>query len=260
MSPIILSGLAVVPFKDFWWKLIGTILNILGIKDDPEKGFWDWIRKKFGNTTERVGRHGLLGAANLDVSSSMSIGVGVPRNFYEMLGVGGGVLNDYVQAKHFFEIGNTSRAIEKILPTGLGNFVRAIRELNGATTLSGARVWDENGNPYVPNTGETAARVFGFRSAQLATMGERTWETKREIKSYSTEHNNILEAYRNYLVSKGSQEDFQEIMARIVKYNQDVISAGKVNEVPLIKYETLKRQAKQLTRPSKSIQAGLFQQ
>jgi hypothetical protein len=201
----------------------------------------------------------LLGAVNLDVSSSISIGVGVPRNFYVMFGVGGGILNDYIQAKHFLEIRNTSRAIEKTLPTGIGNFFRAVRELNGATTISGARVWTRMKPIHAKYYGDCSKNTC-FRSAELATMGERTWETKREIKSYSTEHNNILEAYRNYLVSKGSQEDFQEIMTRIVKYNQDVISAGKVNEVPLIKYETLKRQAKQLTRPSKSIQAGLFQQ
>jgi hypothetical protein len=260
ISPIILSGVAVLPFKDFWWKLISVILNILGIKDDPEKGFWDWIRKRFGKTSERIGRHGMLGAVNLDVSSSMSIGVGAPKNFYELLGVGGGVLNDYVQAKHFFEIGQPLRATEKILPTGIGNFVRAIRELNGVTTTSGARVWDDNGQPYIPSTMETTARTLGFRSAELATMGERTWETKREIKNYSTEHDAILEAYRNYIVSKGSQEDFQEIMDRIVEYNQGVIRSGKVNEIPLIKYDTLKRQVKQLTKPSKSMSAGLFQQ
>jgi hypothetical protein len=190
----------------------------------------------------------------------MSIGVGAPRNFYELLGIAGGLANDYMLAKKFLEIGQPLRATEKILPTGIGNFVRALRELNGVTTTSGARVWDENGQPYVPSVGETTARLAGFRSAELATMGERTWETKREIKDYSVEHNSILEAYRNYLVTKGSSEDMKIIMDRVVKYNQSVIKSGKVNEVPLIKLETFKRQAKALSKPSKSMQAGMFQQ
>lgn len=259
LAPVVIGGAMVFPFKDLLFKLFGVILGMLGFPGDPEKNFWDWLRKEFGTGTERVVRHGALGAANLDVSGSLSIGVGVPRDFYELLGVGGGVLNDYLMAKHFLEIGQPGRAIEKALPVSIANSFRAIRELNGITTSKGQRVWDEKGQPYIPSGLEVGLRVFGFRSAEQATMGERTWETKREIAKFKTERDNILEAYRDYIVTKGSNKDLKEIMDRVNKFNMSIIKAKKVNQIPLIKRDTFKRQIKSLTTPNKYLKAGMFE-
>jgi hypothetical protein len=80
---------------------------------DPEKELYDWIRGLLGHTGERIVRHGVLGALNLDVSSSLSIGAGAPRNFFELFGIAGGLTKDYLDAKHFLEVGMPGRAAEK---------------------------------------------------------------------------------------------------------------------------------------------------
>lgn len=260
LSPVILSGVMVFPFKDALLGIIGKSLAILGVGGDPEKSFWDWLRKKFGQSTERVVRHGALGAVNLDVSSSMSIGVGVPRDFYELLGVGGGVLKDYLDATHFLKIGQPLRASEKALPNVIGNAIRAIRELNGVTTSKGHAVFDAKGQPMVPTTTETALRVAGFRSAEQATMGERTMETKREIKMFADKRGDILEMWRNYIITKGDATKLKAVMDAVDKYNKRVMSLNKVGEIPLITKETLTSQAKALSRPSKSMSIGMFNQ
>jgi hypothetical protein len=260
ISPVILGGAAVIPMKNLLFGIVGLMFKAAGSDDDPEKGFWDWIRKKLGKTTERVGRHGLLGAANLDVSGSMSIGVGTPRNFYELFGVAGGLYKDIEDAMHFLQIGQPGRAAEKTLPTGMGNIFRAIRELNGVTTTKGQRVWDDQGKPYVPSTTETAARLAGFRSAEQATMSERTWETKREIASYKVRHDKILEQWRDYVIDKGSNEDMQHIMDAISKYNNSIMKSGKAGEIPFITSQTLKTQAKALYKPSKAMSVGMFKE
>jgi hypothetical protein len=259
LSPIIIGGLAVMPFKDAIFGLVGSMLKMVGVDDDPEKGFWDWIRDTFGLTGERIGRHGALGAMNLDVSSSMSIGVGLPRDFYEMFGIAGGLAKDYQDAKHFLEIGQPGRATEKVLPTSMGNIFRAIRELKGITTTKGQPVWDEQGKPYIPSDTETALRLAGFRTARQATMGERTWETKREIDQYRKSKAKVLERWRNYIFTQGDEEELKSIMDDVVEYNNKVIKAGKTGEIPLIDNSTLKQQAKTLYVPNKGLAAGLYE-
>jgi len=258
ISPVILGGATVIPMKNLLFGIVGVMFKAMGSDDDPEKGFWDWIRKKLGKTPERIGRHGLLGAANLDVSGSMSIGVGTPRNFYELFGIGGGLYKDVEDAMHFLQIGQPGRAAEKVLPTGFANVFRAIRELNGVTTTKGQRVWDDSGKPYIPSTMETAARLVGFRSAEQATMGERTWETKREIASYKVKHDKILERWRDYVIDKGSSKDMKSIMDDISNYNNAIMKSKKAGQIPFITNQTLKTQAKALYKPSKSMYMGMF--
>ena len=71
MSPIVLGGAAVTPFKDLITGAVGAMLKAMGIKIDPEKWFWDKVRKNYGATTEKIGRYGALGAMGLDVSGSL---------------------------------------------------------------------------------------------------------------------------------------------------------------------------------------------
>jgi hypothetical protein len=261
LSPVVLGGAAVTPMKDVLFKVIGTMLSALGVGDDPEKWWWDTFRKQFGSTAERVARHGVMGAANLDVSGSMAIGVGLPRDFYELFGIAGGLYKDVEDALHFLSIGQPGRAVEKVIPTSMANTIRAIRELNGVTTSKGQRVWDENGEPYIPSGTETFLRaVPGFRTAKQATMSERTWETKREIKRFAGKRDKILEMWRDWLVTKGDSKQLKTIMDKISDYNESVIGSQKVGEIPLIKETTLKSQAKALTRPSKSMTMGMFTQ
>jgi len=259
LSPIFLGGAAVIPMKDAIVKVVGMMLSAMGAGDDPEKWFWDKFRKQFGKTAERVARHGALGALNIDVSGSMSIGVGIPKDFYELFGIAGGLTKDFLDAKHFLETGQVGRTFEKTLPTSMGNIFKAIRELNGVTTTKGQRVWNDKGEPYVPSNIETGMRVVGIRSAEEATMTERTWETKREIKRFADIRNSILEQWRDYIVTKGDKDDLKKIMDKINKYNDMVMRSGKTGEIPVIKRDTLKSQAKALSRPNKSMYVGMFQ-
>jgi hypothetical protein len=175
-----------------------------------------------------------------------------------LFGVGGGLYKDVEDAMHFLKIGQPGRAAEKVLPTGFANAFRAIRELNGVTTTKGQRVWDDSGKPYIPSTMETAARLVGFRSAEQTTMGERTWETKREIARYKLRHDKILEMWRDYIIDKGSGKDMQRIMDQISDYNNSIMKSKKAGQIPFITNQTLKTQAKALYKPSRSMYMGMF--
>jgi hypothetical protein len=252
LSPVILGGLSVVPMKNLLFGVVGVLLKMLGVPLDPEKWFWDKVRGLLGRSGEKVTRHGALGAAGVDVSTSLSIGVGIPQNMSDYLGVAGGIGSDVADAYHFLKIGEGKRAAEKLLPNAGANIVRAYREINGLTTSKGRRVWNENGEPYVPSTSEVALRVAGFRSTSAATMAERTQETREEQKNFKDRAELIYERYRNILADpKAGDKELQQLSDDIVKYNEMVVKYGKEAEVSMITRSTLKRQARDMFAPNK---------
>jgi len=253
-APVFLGGAAAIPFKDMLIGLLNAIWKIIGDDRDLEKMVWDGVRDAMGETAETVLRHGATGAAGIDLSGSLSIGVGLPRNLVELTGVFGGVLSDVGQAGRYAATGQPGRAIEKLLPTGIANIPRAIRELSGATTRSGYRVWDEEGNPYMPRPSETALRVGGFRSSRQATLAGRQWETKRELARFDERRGRIYEAYRAYLMQP-SAEKRKVIYDRIKAYNDAAQETG--GSVAYITRQSLTRQVRSMARPTKRQRAYL---
>lgn len=259
MSPIILGGAAVWPFKDLWFGIMRGILRLLGIPVDPEKWFWDKFRNMFGKSLEKVARHGLFGLAGLDISGSLAIGVGVPKNVEEMFGVASGLASDISLTGKYLSTGQYLRATEKIVPTAFGNVIRAIREMNtGVVDTKGRRIWDDQGKPMVPGTAATAARVIGFRTATQAVMQERTWEAKREMASFRARRDKIYEEYRSYLVEpERDPKELQNIKDKIYKYNAAVKQYSKGGIIPFITRESMLTQVKSVYRPKKNLLVDL---
>jgi hypothetical protein len=258
MSPIFLAGMAVAPLKDIWVGIFNALLRLLGIKVDAEKWFWDKTRKSMGKSSETILRHGLIGALGLDVSGSLNINAGLPRNMYELLGVGGGLVKDVGDALHYTKLGEYGRAAEKTLPTGIGNLFKAYRELSGVTTTKGTPVFNNQGMPYKASAFETGARVLGFRSAQQATMVERRSEALMERENFTQMRDDIYEQYRNSLMSNDSKM-LQKTMDKVVQYNNLVVRYNLGGQVPVITKESLKRQAKALYVPNKAERVRLLE-
>ena len=106
----------------------------------------DQIREHLGTGAEKVGRHGLTGAAGVDISSSLSIGVGVPKSMMDFTGAIGGAIESTVEAGAALQRKEFSKAAEAFLPTGIANPIRAYREAQeGVTTRRNYPVFDETG-------------------------------------------------------------------------------------------------------------------
>lgn len=257
LSSVVLGGAEVMMFKSTMVAIAGAIMKALGDDDDPEKSMWDWVNSKVGNFGERALRHGVLGMANIDVSSSMSIGIGLPKDFYELFGIAGGLTKDIQDAAHFLHIGQYGRAVEKALPTSFGNLFKAWRELNGITNSRGQRVWDRDGQPYIPTSVETGLRMVGIRSADEAVAQERTWELNKELTRYKTRRDNITARYRDWLITGGDEEDLIEIMDKVYEYNEKLMENDKAGEIPFITKDTMKQVTKSTFTPRKNILMGL---
>jgi hypothetical protein len=251
LSPLVLAGGAALPFKDAIFGFAGAILSLLGFDDDPEKWVWDQIRDHLGGGAEKVGRHGLTGAMGVDISGSLSIGVGIPKNFIDLTGAIGGVATEIKEAGENLGRGQYSKAAEHILPTGFANPLRAIRESEeGVTTRNNRRVWNEKGRPYVPDTGATVARAFGFRSSDQAVLSERTWEGHRQQSQFAEKRNSIYERYRAWILGGRDREEYKEIVKDVQEFNA-YIRRNRIRGESFITSQSLRNQVRRMQRPSK---------
>jgi len=157
------------------------------------------------------------------------------------------------KAGHFIGTGQYSKALETALPSGLGNIFKAIRELDGATTSTGGRVWNEDGTPYIPSSSETALRLAGFRGSKRTTTQQRSWESKRETYRWKESRDKIYERYKAYIVkSKKDPDEIKTIFSDIAKYNKAVVAKNRVGMIPFIKKEQLKQQVRNMSKQSKT--------
>lgn len=259
LSPIVVAGGAALPFKDTIFAFSGFILRALfGEDKDPEKWVWDTIREHLGDGAEKVGRHGLTGAAGIDISGSLSIGVGIPRDMLELTGAVGGVIDAVGEGGKAAMRRQYSKAVENLLPTGLANPIRAAREAKeGVSTRANNPVWDERGRQLVPTSGETTARALGFRSARRAVLSERTWEGKRQAAHYTDLRQSIYQRYRAWLLGdRHNQEEHKRIMKMVREYNGKAREL-KDGEVPEIKAGSLRSQARRMEKAPKAVRANL---
>jgi hypothetical protein len=261
LSNAVIGGAASFAFAQaIVFPILGLILTGLGAKDkdeDTEKWVWDGVRAYLGKGAEVAGRYGLFGAMGLDISGSLSIGVGIPKDWWEWGGAPGGAAKEVYQAYHKAKIGDYTKAAEHILPTGIAAPIRAFREHGrGVTTEIGKRLYDESGRPYMPTAGETALRAFGVRSAKQATTSARLYEAKKQAGNFQDQRNEIYERFRTWLQSPPEQRNEQEhkaIREDVRKFNQKIVELGLKGQVPLITFEAMRRQAKEMQRAPKKI-------
>ena len=248
-APAVLGGAAAFPMKDTIIAFINGMLKAAGIRRDAEKFVYDTIREQFGEGTEKQIRGGVLGEFGIDISGSLSMGPGaLPHELLDLTGAIGGVSRDIGQAWRFIETGQASRSLEFALPRFAASPLQAIRELNGATTRRGYRIWDEKGRPYIPKPWETKIRVVGFRSARRAALAQRTWEAKREKKRFDDWRSLIYEKYRAYIMNP-TPAIRQDVWEDIDAFNRAAVRAGNIT---LISRKEIKRLIGRMHKPTKA--------
>ncbi len=251
-APAVLSGAGASVLSPVILGVVQAILSAGGDDRDPERLIADTIRAGLGESAEQAWRHGVFGLAGVDISGSLSVGVGVPRGLMDLTGPFGGVVENLMQAGRFAKGGQLQRATEEVLPTAFANVSRAIRELDGATTRQGRMVWDEKGRPYIPGALETGLRATGFRPSRRATVEERRWEIKKEEANFASRRQSIYEKYRLYVASKKREpEKLQDILDAISEYNENVKATGRAGIIPYIKKGSLAQQARSMAAPTR---------
>lgn len=237
LSPGVLGGMASMAALTPAWMLGTAILAALGDDRDPEKFVYDHLREMLGERGEEIARYGAFGAMGLDISGSLGIRVGVPTNIKDLTGPFGGVWDDVNQAFRYFRAGQTGRAAEQMLPALLRYPAKAIRELDGATTSRGNKIFDKHGNPYIPGTAESVLQAFGARSSRRAAIQARGWETKKQAYSFKNKKQIIYEEYKAYLF-KPEPKKLKRIADKIDDFNRAVVE-GRIEGITPITRKSL---------------------
>lgn len=252
-APIVLGGAAAIPFKDNIIWMINAIMKGLGDDRDIEKMVYDGAREYLGKEAEKNLRTGIAGWAGIDITGSLSMNLGLPTDVLGLTGIFGAMAKETYRAGHFVSTKQYSKALETALPSLPSNALRAIRELDGATAMSGNRVWNEDGTPYVPGKSETALRIAGFRSSKRTTTQQRDWEIDREIKRWDESKGKIYERYRAYIAKpKRNDDEFKSIMQDVAAFNKAIVARGRIGMVVPIRPQQLKKIIRDMARQSKS--------
>jgi len=251
------------PLKDaVFMPLINILFSILGIKDkdeDMERWLWNNTRDYLGASAERIGRYGAMGALGMDVSGSLSIGVGIPKDFWEWGGAVGGVLQEGLKAMEEANQGNYGRSMEHLLPVGIANPLKAAREAEeGVTTANKRRVWEESGRPFMPSSGETAVRAIGFRPTRQAVLTARTWEGHRQQAKFNKMRGDIYEKFRAWILSDDRDyAQYGKIIKEARDFNAKIAELGLLSIIAPITVQSMRDQVRRVSMPARRERALL---
>lgn len=253
-APIVIGGAGAVPFGEEMKWLINFFLKSIGVNEPMEKWVWDQTRKHIGKSGERAGRYGLAGAVGVDITGSLSIGVGVPKGIMDLTGAVGGAAQNLYKAGHFMKTGQYSKATEKIIPSGFANPLKAYREYNeGVTSEKGYPVPTEEGKFFKPNAAETGLRALGMGGSEVSRLKARVFESKEEIENWKDRRSLIHERARALFTKENpSGAEFTKIVKAVDDYNKAWLAAGlQGSAVPRLKMSEIREDAKKVKQLSK---------
>ena len=229
--------------------LVAAFLKAGGDDRDPEKWFHDTLRELIGDEGEKVVRYGAFGAMGMDMSGSLGLHIGAPRSLKDLTGPFGGVWGDIETAGEYIRSDQYGRAAEVLAPNLLRNALAAVRELDGAVTANGRRVWDEKGRPYVPGGYEIVLKAVGARSANRALLQTREWEERREGERFRNQRDIVYDMLRADIY-RPDPERRRKIFDRIRRYNQTLVDKGLAGKIPFITRQSIQKQYRLMSRPS----------
>ncbi|MBA3013972.1 MAG: strawberry notch family protein [Proteobacteria bacterium] len=226
IAPSLLAGVganAITP-------IVAALLKALGGWDDPEEELYSWADKEFGGGEWM--RSGLFGLGGAGVNLKASLGINVaqpPSSLKELLGAPFAVITDEVQGASMMAHGDVMKGVEKMLPTGFGNPLRAYREgTEGVTTSGGAPVFYGT-KPLKGTATDAVFRFFSFNPARMAAIKETQWSEKKIAGQYSDKRHEIYTAYRRFYMlpeEEQSAERMAELVLMVSEYNARVKSKG----------------------------------
>lgn len=246
VAPAVLAGAGASVLT----PIISTILKAFGI-DEPEEEVYQAVGDHFGPSAENLARFGLAGAAGFSIKGSLALGVGaIPTSVKDVLGAPGSVMSDiFIDGIPAIAQGNIEKGFEKVMPTGMGNLIRAYREsTEGLTTRSNRPIFYGR-EPVKLDKSETFLRAVSLYPSRIATIREKQWKEYRTERKYSEKRADIYARIRKYYLSSNrSTEKWIDILAEITVYNERAV---KYRAMPIITQKSIMNNLKRSFKPSR---------
>ncbi len=244
---------------------LGGVFALPGA-DDLDKWLEKWFGKSYKlqfkqflhNNTKQYGslgeaiegfiNYGAPSVAGVDMSRALAVNIPFfsdpDRSFGERMGgVWSGIAQKPVLAAKSIGAGSYERAVENLLPEFIANPLRAYRQTQGATTMSGKPIFDEQGQQLRYTPGEAVEKMLGF---QPKRMTERTQlkQTERDLTTYWNDER------RDALARIRTAKDGATIGTIQREFNKRLKQSQAFGPVTLITLQSVRR-ARQPSKPNK---------
>jgi len=247
LSPSILAGAgASLPIAGLL-----QIMQAFGIGgDDPEESLYDWVASIFGS--DAIVRQGIAGAMGINIKSSLSMNFAIPTSLKDLGGAPWAMVTDAIDAGAYLKEGEQMRALEKLLPTGLGNPAKALREYGEGITTGGSSPVFYGDEPLKASGIDAIVRALSFNPARLSGIREKIWNEKEVAHKYSDLRAEIYSEWRkNYIVNPAgrTKKDEVELIAMVMDFNRKVAASGR-NDIKPISRKSIQTMLKRAATPN----------
>ena len=243
LQPALISGLkASLPL---------ALIAALWPGDDPEEELYEWSEEVLGS--DAFTRHGVAGLMGVNLRGSLQVTNPLPTKLSEIAGAPGAILTNFIEAADHFGRGETWKGIEKVAPTAIGSTFKGIREWHeGVTTANYSPVFFGE-NTLKGSGSNMALRAFSFNPSRLSGIREKQWREEEVRRDYLKERTDVLARLRHWLLKGTSQtqEEYTDIMADAMEYNDLVTTANPKYMLPYITPDWIKQNITPTFRPSK---------
>ncbi len=221
------------------------------ILGDPEERFYDWVAGIFGS--DAVARQGITGMMGINIKGSLEMNFAVPTTLKDLVGAPGALLVDAAKGVGYIKEGQALKALETILPTGMGAPIKALREYNeGVTTGSAGPVFfgDE---PLKGSGMDAIIRALSFNPGRLSGIREKIWNEKEVAAKYGELRAEIFKEYRKaYILNPEGRtaEDEVDLVASVMDFNRKV-AASERDDLSPITGASIRTMLRRSERPGK---------
>jgi hypothetical protein len=239
-------------------SLILLTLGKLGY-DDPEEEYveamTDMVDGIVGReNAEQFARTGLIGMmTGINLKGSLDMKTPFPSDLSELFGAPQAVFKDMYNGFIHYRNGATWKMWERVLPSAASAPLKGYREhTRGVTKADGSPVFYE-GTPLKANERDFWTRVFSFNPERISTIRHVQWRASEVRRAYQARRARIS-AKRNYLFESNEppgSDDWAELLAEIIAYNEDVKASNPKYQIPPLTPEWFAMQYKRIYKPDK---------
>jgi len=251
LSPAVLAGAG----ASVATPLLALVAKAIGMGDDPEEEFYAKLEEHMGSYGEQIGRYGLLGAADINIKSSLAIGIGdfAIDKPADIFGAPGSVISDIGRGVSNLFRGNIAKGFEQVLPSAAGSIIKSVREsTEGVTSRTGTPIF--YGDEQLKATGlDAMLRFFSFNPARMAGIREKQWSERKLKIHYQKMRGDITARLKKWYLGRRSKVARIDIESDIKAYNQRIKENGLTAKgIPLYtKKQIRSAQRRVLTAPKR---------
>ena len=248
-SPMAVAGLSASPLFVLapvmgpvasW--ILRKVCEALGTEppDDPDEWIYKWLEEKAGVTAARSYRHGLFGAAGVNITGSLSMNdFSLPTTLEDVGGASYSVLSDVFYGTGDILNGDVWKGAERLVPSALSSTMRGIREMReGVTDRRNNPVYWE-GEPLTGGWGELLLRSFGFNPVSISEKTERLWRETQTKREYTEARNRIYNRVRRYYLRRIEDPDEALVIQKEIEHYNARVRRNRPHGISLITRRSL---------------------